>query len=385
MSNTFVTPRVVTTISQSRIDYNESVTSLLQNFASAGEPDPLDISLEGSTGLRTGMFWYKSGTDTTDGQGRFLVYDGTSFTRNGIGTYQMTSGTEANTAATAGVIEYGDLILLGTDELFMVNSAGSAIKKIGGDASTLSGLVSTQFLRSDESDSMTGSLTVSGDLTVDTNTLYVNSTTNRVGIGTTSPSYELDVHGTTDPSIRVYASGTASTDDSFLRLQIAGTSAKTSVLFGDSGSASVGQVLYDHSTDALSLWTSGTQKVTTTSAGDVGIGTTSPSEKLHVVGNVLVTGDVDSQSDEALKENIATLEDSLDSVKKLRGVSYSWKESGKQSIGLIAQEVEQVLPKLVSEQDGLKSVKYGNIVAVLVEAIKELSAKVEELESKLDV
>ena len=73
MSNTFITPRVVTTIAQSKLDYNESVTALLQNFASVGQPDPAEINLEGDIGFKTGMFWYKSGSTTSDGQGRFLV------------------------------------------------------------------------------------------------------------------------------------------------------------------------------------------------------------------------------------------------------------------------------------------------------------------------
>ena len=83
MSNTFTTPRVVTTVSQSRLDYNNALTSLLQNFASTGSPNPTDINLEDGTGFRTGMLWYKSGTDTADGQGRLFIYNGTEFTRNG--------------------------------------------------------------------------------------------------------------------------------------------------------------------------------------------------------------------------------------------------------------------------------------------------------------
>ena len=99
-------------------------------------------------------------------------------------------------------------------------------------------------------------------------------------------------------------------------------------------------------------------------------------------GNLTVSGDIGSNSDIALKDNINTFENGLDAINAMRGVRYDWKESGKSSIGLIAQEVEEILPELVNEQDGIKSVQYANIVAVLIEAVKELSAKVEELEKK---
>ena len=89
-------------------------------------------------------------------------------------------------------------------------------------------------------------------------------------------------------------------------------------------------------------------------------------------------------SDATLKTNVETLTGSLDKVKALRGVSYDWIESGGSEIGVIAQEVEAVIPDVVSTNDeGIKSVKYGNMVAVLIEAIKEQQLRIEALESKL--
>jgi len=88
-----------------------------------------------------------------------------------------------------------------------------------------------------------------------------------------------------------------------------------------------------------------------------------------------------SSSDKRWKKNIKPLESSLDKISNLKGVSYEWKTDeypdvgmteGKQ-IGLIAQEVEEVLPELVSEdKDGYKAVSYTKLTAVLVEAVKEL-------------
>jgi hypothetical protein len=89
-------------------------------------------------------------------------------------------------------------------------------------------------------------------------------------------------------------------------------------------------------------------------------------------------------SDATLKTNVETLSGSLDAVTSLRGVSFDWLENGGSEIGVIAQEVEAVLPDVVSTNDeGIKSVKYGNMVAVLIEAIKEQQAQIDELKAKL--
>jgi hypothetical protein len=89
-------------------------------------------------------------------------------------------------------------------------------------------------------------------------------------------------------------------------------------------------------------------------------------------------------SDATLKTNVETLSGSLDAVKSLRGVSFDWLENGGSEIGVIAQEVEAVLPDVVSTNDqGIKSVKYGNMVALLIEAMKEQQAQIDELKAKL--
>ena len=106
-------------------------------------------------------------------------------------------------------------------------------------------------------------------------------------------------------------------------------------------------------------------------------------------GNVTATGNVTAYSDARLKTNVNTINDALSIVGKLRGVSFDWIESGKRSIGVIAQEVEEVLPELVLTQEvsddanpekkEIKSVDYGKIVGVLINAINELKAEVDEL------
>jgi hypothetical protein len=92
--------------------------------------------------------------------------------------------------------------------------------------------------------------------------------------------------------------------------------------------------------------------------------------------------DFNSTSDFNLKTNIQTVDNALDIVDNLRGVSFEWKENGKKSYGVIAQELEKVLPELVKGNDP-KTVSYSGIIGVLIESIKELKKEVEKLkESK---
>ncbi len=100
-------------------------------------------------------------------------------------------------------------------------------------------------------------------------------------------------------------------------------------------------------------------------------------------GAATFNNNVTAFSDERLKDNIETLEDGLDKVEQLRGVTYT--RDGRENIGVIAQEIEKILPEIVKTADdemGTKSVDYSRITAVLIEAVKDLSARVKELENK---
>ena len=113
--------------------------------------------------------------------------------------------------------------------------------------------------------------------------------------------------------------------------------------------------------------------------GSVGIGTIAPGAKLEVAGDVMATTFLYS-SDERLKKNIIKIESPLEKIMKLDGVSFTWKENGEESIGIIAQNLEEVFPELVktNEESGMKSVEYGNLVAPIIEAIKEQQKMIEE-------
>ncbi|MEK6774176.1 MAG: tail fiber domain-containing protein [Bdellovibrionota bacterium] len=145
--------------------------------------------------------------------------------------------------------------------------------------------------------------------------------------------------------------------------------------------------------------TSRTEKMRITPGGNVGIGLT-PTYKFDVNGDVNIaaasvlrfggtqvcaSAGCTAVSDRRLKEDIQPLENSLDNILKLQGVSYDWinkeKYGQSQQIGLIAQELEKVYPQAVvtDSKSGLKSVAYDHLVAPLIEAFKELNQRITEL------
>ena len=106
---------------------------------------------------------------------------------------------------------------------------------------------------------------------------------------------------------------------------------------------------------------------------------------LDTAGNAVFKNNVTAYSDARLKTNIETITNALDTVSKMRGVTYERIDSGTKGVGVIAQEMKEVLPEVVMEaasDDEFMSVSYGNIVGVLIEAIKELKAEIEELKGQ---
>ena len=117
----------------------------------------------------------------------------------------------------------------------------------------------------------------------------------------------------------------------------------------------------------------------------MGVGTATP----NTVGLIRATNDVIAYygSDERLKDNIFTISGSLDILKQIGGYTFDWVEMPEvhsykgHDVGVIAQEIEKILPMVVNETDGIKSVSYGNIVGLLIEAIKELQKEVADLKN----
>ena len=107
----------------------------------------------------------------------------------------------------------------------------------------------------------------------------------------------------------------------------------------------------------------------------------------HADGDVIAESTTIA-SDEKLKENINLIDNPIEKIKQIRGVTFDWKRDGKKSAGVIAQDIEKILPEAVKEVQGLKddesykTVNYNSLISILIESVKELTARVEELEAK---
>ena len=165
-------------------------------------------------------------------------------------------------------------------------------------------------------------------------------------------------------------------NDGNLYFDLYGNSVYENWYFRQSNGSTTYTSIHLDTSGAVNLNYGGSTKGYTTSSG------------WSVNGNMVATGNVTAYSDARLKENVETINDALGICGKLRGVSYKWKDMDKTDIGVIAQEVETVLPDIVltnyhKEADGteteIKSVDYGKITSVLINAINELKAEVDAL------
>ena len=253
----------------------------------------------------------------------------------------------------------------------------------------------------------------------------------RLGYGesdTTTPgaTYRLDVSGNgyisgdlwISQKLNTWSSGTghvASLENNGTYLMMRNPEGNTCIFMGDSGDSNN---YYDNGSHRFRSLGGSTYFAAINSTGlRIGTGGSFASYRLDVVGDARISsgslgvgvnpnatdgrGDFSndvvaySTSDKRLKENIKPLDNALDKVMQISGVSFDWKELTKEEkktihgneghdVGVIAQEVEEVLPEVVTTRDsGYKAVKYEKLVPLLIESIKELKKEINGLKTKL--
>jgi hypothetical protein len=124
-------------------------------------------------------------------------------------------------------------------------------------------------------------------------------------------------------------------------------------------------------------------------------GAGNPAQELQVTGDIVVTGNITAyySSDISLKDNIRPIESAIFKVKQIRGITFDWNEKANElqqekghDVGLIAQEVEKVLPEVIQiRKDGIKAISYEKVVPLLVEAIKEQQVTIENLTKRIEL
>ena len=199
-----------------------------------------------------------------------------------------------------------------------------------------------------------------------------------VGIGVATPSSTLDVvtvnNGTTG-GIRVRTS-TGDVSPAYFQFTNNSATLELANIFADSSKN-------------LRFSTNTAEALRITSTGDVGIGVFPPANKLDVNGNVKASTyygvSFQYTSDRRLKKNIENLKNGSSILNRLRPVRFNWKADNRSDIGFIAQEVEQELPEITSQDSsGIKRVDYAKLIPILVKTIQEQQKRIEVLEKKLN-
>ena len=340
------------------------------------------------------------------GGGGTLYIEGTSY--NSHFNYSTNEDTYIRPGKAAGkviIADVGSNVGIGTSspsQKLDVNGNVSATAYYG-DGSNLTGIGGGVTINNNTNDYLVTATGTSNTLNGESNLRFNGST---LQIGPTSDNNSNYYINCSNQLTILANSGSNDEYFTFLQLQSGTQGSNISKI----------QVVGSTTNNRIAFITNNAEKVRLDSSGNFMIGDTSASGKLHVKGggstistaglyienssnlfmfsvqdngDVRAAGDITAyySSDENLKTNIQPLTNPIEKIKKVGGYTFDWKpESGKrgQDVGVIAQEIEAILPEVVTTREtGVKAVKYEKIIPLLIECIKDQQKQIDELKSRL--
>jgi len=294
----------------------------------------------------------------------------TNYTSDVYGPYWNTQKSRANGAVVSGDT-LGTFIFRGHDGTQYINSS-YITSQVDGTVATNVIPTKMHFYTANATGNLNSVLFLSGN--------------GNIGLSNTAPTHKLSVNGTG------YFGANLTIDATADLVLPAGAGISANGSLGTSGQvlASNGTATYWSTVSGGASLTANNTNTQTfyfpmanTISGSWSNGVVANTKLYFVPSTGTLSATVfNSLSDKTQKTNIQTIINPLDKISELRGVSFNWKETNEPSIGVIAQEVEKVLPELVTEKHGVKSVNYDGLIGVLIESIKELKQEIQDLKSQ---
>jgi Chaperone of endosialidase len=194
-----------------------------------------------------------------------------------------------------------------------------------------------------------------------------DNTNARLGINSSSPKYSLDIREDININGSLYQNG---------KLLISNSNISCSNIdIRGNFNINNGKIIGTNNNVLISPLDDNPEKgIYTNKSLFVGYNLNDDGYKLKVDGNAFISGHITSLSDSRYKTNISVIENPNEKIKKLRGVYYNLINEQKKSMGLIAQEVEEVLPEVIytNSDNTTKSIAYGNLIGLIIESIKDI-------------
>lgn len=280
-------------------------------------------------------------------------------------TILLKRSSTASSVPAAGSLQAGELAVNLADQKLYSKTAGGSVVQVGFGNLTSAMVTTALGFTPYNSTNPSGYITSSGSITGSAGSCTGNAATATKWATGRTIALTGDVNGT------------SAAFDGSAALSFSTTLANSGVTAGTYSKVTV---------DAKGRVTTGASLASADVTGALGY---SPANKagesftgsISVSGTITASGDITAYSDASLKTDVETISGALELVKRMRGVRYIRTDTGLVGVGVIAQEMQEVVPELVVlNEGGLFSVAYGNLVAVLIEAVKELSSRVDCIE-----